>query len=339
VDGARDETTTSPLWRDRMTPGGQANSGRAHGMKLEFRIPISPRAEFYSQVRLFACSLARMGPPYSDARIQVSVGDHASPAGVAAANAWSGAYPVDWYVVPDSMYPRAPADPWISGLGRYLQPSDADVVILCDADTCVVDRFDELLAHLADAAPTVAGLQAHYRPFPDSDDTWRRLLDAAGAGGMPISTPYSMDVASTHGLAPTYFNYGFVALNAAAFAHMALAMPGCLQRACELLPQNRMAAQVAMTLGLFATGSRVLPLGHEYNCANDDLLLEHGLVDPSRVKVIHYLRANEFDRHAFVADPAAFVAFTAVPGRNAINERLRRHVLALRDRLFDAAPA
>jgi hypothetical protein len=336
---ARDGTTAPRRGSTCMSPGGEAHPGRAQGMRLEFRIPISPNPGFYSQVRLFACSLARMEPPYSTARIQVSVGDHASPADVCAANAWADAYPVDWYVVPDAMYHRAPADPWVSGLGRYLQPSDADVVILCDADTCVVDRFDELLEQLDDDAPIVAGLQAHYPPFPDNDGTWRRLLDAAGAGDMVASIPYSMDVGSTRGHAPPYFNYGFVAMNAAAFARMALAMPGCLHRACELMPQNPMAAQVALTLGLFATGSRVLPLGHEYNCANDDLLLAHGLVDPGRVKVIHYLRANELDRRAFVADPEAFAAFIAVPHRNAINERLRRHLFALGDRLFDATPA
>ena len=53
-------------------------------MKLEFRVPVSPAPRFYSQVRLLAQSLARLGGPYAAAKIQVSVGERPDPAEVAA---------------------------------------------------------------------------------------------------------------------------------------------------------------------------------------------------------------------------------------------------------------
>ena len=53
---------------------------------LEFRVPISPSAGFFASVRLIVLSLAWLGPPYSTARILVSVGDYADLADVRAKN-------------------------------------------------------------------------------------------------------------------------------------------------------------------------------------------------------------------------------------------------------------
>lgn len=303
-------------------------------MKLEFRVPISPRPEFYAQVRLLVHSLARMGAPYREAIVQVSVGEQPAYADVLAANRWSEGLPVRWYVVPEDVHARIPGPWWASGFGRYACPSDADIVVLCDADICPVDRFDSLLAQLAGEAPRVAGLQAHFRPFEDSDTRWRALLEAIGHAGAPIAVPYSMDVAGTHGLAPPYFNYGFVAFNAAAFRAIASDMERCLGLACRLLPDNGFAAQIALTFAMLAAGAEAIQLGHEYNCANDPLLLQHRLADPERISIVHYLRGDDLDRHRFLVDHEKFHAFVSTPRTNAINERLRRHVVGLGGMLF-----
>ena len=52
-------------------------------MKLEFRVPVSPAARFYSQVRLLAQSLARLGGVYAAAKIQVSIGEQPDALAVA----------------------------------------------------------------------------------------------------------------------------------------------------------------------------------------------------------------------------------------------------------------
>lgn len=306
-------------------------------MRLEFRPPISPKPEFYSQIRLLAQSLARLGPPYSTATIQVSVGERPHPDAVAAANHWATAFPVEWYVVPDAVYESAPHPAWVSGLGRYARASDADVVILCDADTCPVARFDELLAQLDRRPPTIAGLQAHYSPFRklDSETTWRRLLRDIGE---PDATPklrYSMDVGQVQGPCPPYFNYGFVAFNASAFRAIAPVMAHYLHTACDALPGNPFAAQVALTLALTAVRADVIQLGHEFNCANDDVLTSHGLVAIDDVRVIHYLRGDEFNRHEFLCNRDRFDDFIGSRKRNLITERLRRHVMAIPDAFIE----
>lgn len=306
-------------------------------MRLEFRPPISPKPEFYSQIRLLAQSLARLGPPYSTAKIQVSVGERPAPEEVAADNAWAASYPVEWYVVPEAVYESAPAPPWASGLGRYACPSDADVIVLCDADICPVARFDELLGQLDRGRPAIAGLQAHYSPFRDLDSgaTWRRLLREIGEPDTSVAWRYSMDVDHSRGLCPPYFNYGFVAFNAAAFRTIAPVMARYLRTASDALPGNRFAAQIALTLALTAAGTEVVPLGHELNCANDDVLVNHDLVALDDVRVIHYLRGDEFNRHAFLCDRARFDDFIGAARRNAVSERLRRHVAGIPDAFIE----
>lgn len=299
-------------------------------MKIEFRMPISPRPAFYAQVRLIALSLARLGGDYATARIQVCVGEQPPLAQVLEDNRWSQAYPVEWYIASDEVYARVPAPPWASGHGRYAQHSDADVVVLCDADICPVARFDELLARLQVATPTVAGLQAHYAPFRGGNNlAWRSLLRAIGCPDAPMQRSYSMDTEGRQGSAPAYFNYGFVAFNAAAFRAVAAQIDECLHIACRELPQNAFAAQIALALAIVKTGMDVVDLGHEHNCANDDALLAHAQVQPEDVRVIHYLRGDDLARHQFLCDRAAYDAFLARPRANAINERLRQHLLAL----------
>jgi hypothetical protein len=308
-------------------------------MKLEFRVPVSPAPRFYSQVRLLAQSLARLGAPYAEAKIHVSVGELPDERDVAAANSWAAAYPVEWCVVPGEVHAQVPGPWWASGQGRYACASDADIVILCDADICPVARFDELLAELDQPQAVVAGLQAHGTPFrnADNDGLWRMLLEAADAGEAELRSHYSLDVARVQGFAPAYFNYGFVAFNAAAFRSIAPLVAPMLRLVCARLPENRFAAQIALALAVAKLGPRVVPLGHELNCANDDRLLAHDLVRMDDVRVIHYLRGAEFDRHDFLCVVERFAAFVGSEKRNPISERLRQHVLGLEAPFIDWA--
>ncbi|MFG1404195.1 hypothetical protein [Xanthobacter sediminis] len=299
-------------------------------MRLELRIPISPTPAFYSQVRLIALSLQRLGPPYAEAEIRVLVGDRALGAEVEAENAWSSRYPVRWDAVPAAVCDRLGlAAP---GLSRYTAPSNADVVILCDADTCPIARFDELLDTMAGARAKVAGVQAHYSPFiPPCPMTWPELLDAIGQPAALCDRRYSLDVSGAHGLAPPYFNYGFVAFNAAAFGVIAPVYERYAGLALDKMPGSPFFAQIGLTLAMLDNGIEIISLGHEYNCANDDLVIEHNMVQLNYIKIIHYLRTGEFDRHNFLSQGEKYAAFTGGEKKNSISERLRRHVLAIPD--------
>jgi hypothetical protein len=296
-------------------------------MSLEFRIPISPTAGFYSEIRLFAVSLARLGPPYSSARILISVGDCADLAQVRRENEWAARYPVEWRSVPHDRFRELGYI--ATGNDRYAERAEADVVIMCDADTCPVARFDDLLAMLS-GEPKAAGLQAHSSPFRGSvgenEAKWNELLGSIGLASRPLTQRYSMDPTGAMGWAPPYFNYGFVALSRAAFEIVSPLVSGHVRQTTTLVSERFFCGQIGLALTIAAAGITTLPLGHAYNCANDDLVFTTGLTSEDEIKVIHYLRGDEFDRRTFLADPIAFRDFLAVPKRNRVSERLRRHV-------------
>jgi hypothetical protein len=303
-------------------------------MTLEFRIPISPTAGFYSEVRLFAVSLARLGSPYSSARILVSVGDDADLVQVRRENEWAAGYPVEWRIVPHDLFRELKY--MATSNHRYSEPAAADVVILCDADTFPIAPFDELLAMLSDE-PKAAGLQAHFAPFAGSaaenEAKWENLLAGAGLAGQPLTRRYSMDSTGVMGRAPPYFNYGFVALNRRAFEAVSPLALGYVRQAIALLGDHfswfGFSDQAGLALAIAAAGVATLPLGHAYNCANDDRVFTTGLDSEDEIRVIHYLRGDEFDRRTFLANPIAFRDFLAVPKRNRVSERLRRHVTSV----------
>ncbi|WP_269933108.1 hypothetical protein [Aminobacter sp. HY435] len=309
---------------------------------VEFRIPISATTGMFSMVRLAAMSLARLGPPFSSARIIVSVGDGADYETVLRQVPWSHDYPLEWRIAD---HESVRVNPLIaSGNDRYEESPRADVVVMCDADTCVVNRFDNLLAALVSAPPSVAGLQAHFQPWPKpiaaiNDALWNSLLARIGVVGEWKDLGYSLASDGSRGRCPAYFNYGFVAFNRLAFQRIAPLAAKYSEIAREFLiseyPEGiGFQAQIGLSLAIAASGTNVIQLGHAYNCANDDLVLANGLGDLDEVKVIHYLRTQEFDRNRFLCDRQSFQSFTAVPLKNPISEKLRRHVVGLANAFY-----
>jgi hypothetical protein len=304
-------------------------------MKIEFRIPVSPDKSFYSQLRLFALSLAKLGEPYSTARIVVCVGNSAQYDAVVEQNSWAKDFPVEWSVASPEFCEEF--NMMSSGLWRYSFPSDADVIILCDADTCVINRFDGLLAQMVRTSSAVAGVQAHYSPFPNgsNESSWKRALAAIGQDDFMLQHGYSMEAKPCSELSPPYFNYGFVLFNREAFKSLSSIMQESLSTAMSTFPENVFAAQIALSLAIIKKNVFAIMLGHEYNCANDDSIVNGNFVDILCIRVIHYLRTNEFDRHNFLCDKEKFNEFINTNKRNVISARLRIHVESIKDCYID----
>jgi hypothetical protein len=309
---------------------------------LEFRVPISPNAGFFASVRLIVLSLAWLGPPYSTARILVSVGDYADVAEVRAKNRWAIDYPVEWRSVPHDLFE---AESYLGTANdRFLESPRADIIILCDADTCAIARFDGLLAMLDVAHPLVVGLQAHDSPFganaADNESRWRKLLtDAKLPRHQPLFRHYSFDPERKKGWAPPYLNYGFVAFNRTAFERIAPLANKYTLRAMALLEEPFFSAQVGLALAISAADIDTAQLGHAYNCANDDRVFAAGLRCENEIKIIHYLRDDEFDRRTFLCEPKELRRFLDTPKRGRVTDRLRQHVALFREQFEELASA
>ena len=304
-------------------------------MTFEFRIPILPEPAFYSNVKLSALSLAKLGGAYASAPIVVSIGGHADEMQVRALNRWSENYPLTWRAVPHAISDRT----FSSGFDRYVEPPRGDVVILIDADACLLRPIDNLLLTLRNAArPLVAGLPAHFSPFSrngiENDARWRELLQTFGFGEVPLQQRYSESPDPGYGASPPYFNYGFVAFNRAAFIAIQPLIRPLTERVLRHLadtPFVFFSGQIALTLAMLTVGCETLALGPEYNCPNSDEMFAHGLTNAADIRVLHYLRQDEFNRHRFLCDRREFDAFCNRRFASAVVRVFQQHVCGLPD--------
>jgi hypothetical protein len=305
--------------------------------KLEFRFSISPHPGFYSTVRLAALSLRHLGPPYDSARIVISVGDFATHDQIRAANGWSENFPVEWRSVGAELFREQSY--LATHNDRYFAPTEADVVIMCDSDVCLVDRIDDLVARVGEPnRRQVAGLQAHFTPFDppireQSENEWRRIFAAADLGEAPLIVGYSGDRAGAMGRAPAYFNYGLVALSRTAYEAIAPLQASYCDICLHLTKRSFFLTQAALSLLTVAAGLEVEWLTFAHNCSNDALPFvaadQFRIDSVDEIRVIHYLRGDQFDRRTFLVDPAAYAAFMAADNLNQVNGRLRDHLTTL----------
>jgi hypothetical protein len=143
------------------------------------------------------------------------------------------------------------------------------------------------------------------------------------------------------GYCPAYFNYGFVAFNAAGFERVRPLIPvytRYLQKSLANTQQLFFAAQIALSLAIIDAGLDVIELGPAYNCPNSDEMLRHGLKDPGDIMVMHYLRNDAFDRHTFLSNFTAFETFCAANFESSIVRAFQAHVRKLPGVFYGETP-
>lgn len=304
--------------------------------KIEFRIPIIATDHFFSNIKLAALSLQRLGPPYSGATIKVYVGDKADMDFVVARNVWANSFPIEWIMVPHDRRPYLGTANY-----RFETSSDADVVICSDADTCLVKPIDDLVTRLGEASPVVAGLQAHVSPWLgqnlNNEEQWQRIFSHAGLEIPKLDHFYSMDSHFTMGNCPPYFNFGFVAFNNTGFEYARGRLEEFTLRVAPILPVPNYQCQIGLTLALMDAQIGIIQLSHAFNCANDYDVSPELLQNPSLVRVIHYLRNFEFDRATFLSTAKGYADFINQPKENPISELLRQHVISLGNAFLEPA--
>jgi hypothetical protein len=276
-------------------------------MRLEFRIPISPTSGFYSQVRLFDFALGRLGAPYSEAQLLVCVGDNCDIDSVRRSNNWS-ADRIRWEAVPSEVFDEF----GIHGTADWrLIPAapDADLIILCDADTVLLRDINPLLAAFPMDRPALRGHMAHLPPpasggnlsDASSFDLWPKLFAHFGVREPDRLFDYSMDEARRLPQIPAYFNLGFVALNPAALTALGSSIFD-FQRAFIQAFDSHMRCQIALTIIGYKKGLDIDVLPASYNTANDIKHLMINYISDNDIRVLHYLRNDEIDRNLVLQD-------------------------------------
>ncbi|MFZ2029823.1 MAG: hypothetical protein WAU68_05920 [Vitreimonas sp.] len=307
---------------------------------LEFRIPISPTRSFFHQVRFFEHALRRLGGIYADAKLLVVVGDNTTHDAIVRENDWSLGRNVEWRCVPREIFDRY----GIHGTAdyRYVPETEADLLILSDADTVLARDLDPLVTSIDATRAVVAGHMAHYPPpHPDHgplanvdpNELWPALLAAFEAASPQEWHRHSMDIERLRPLAPPYFNLGFVALTQPALAIFRDEIWGTHNRFLEIFP-TFMRCQLAVTIVALRAGMRLETLSPQYNLANDIRHLICNQIAADDARVIHYLRNDELKREEMVL-PENLPHVLSRRYENPVNQRLQQILRAYAAAEFD----
>ena len=296
-------------------------------IRLEFRIPISPTPGFYAQVELFHFALQRLGPRYANAKLRIVVGDNCDILAVVAANPWSQKGNVVWTRVPDGLFEVA--NMWGTANWRLsIEAGDADVIILSDADTVLLRDIDPILSDFRSDHPVLRGHIAHYPPPVDGDipgqagpDYWPEILTHYGTHWPEPWDRYSMDIDGQLPRTPPYYNLGFVAMNPAALSCFRQDIHWTEEWLRKTHPSH-MRCQIALTLIAAAHGMDAGCLPALYNAANDPNHFAASGMTPDDVRVLHYLREDEFKRASFLL-PEHLDDFLSLDCKTVMNAELQ----------------
>jgi hypothetical protein len=297
--------------------------------QIEFRIPIAPTISFYNRVHFFCEALRRLGQGCANTLIRIVVGDYADLDEVRRINTWATQYNLQWHRVPDEI--SAAHDYYGTSDFRYALPeSTADVVVLADADTALVQPVAHDLSWMVCDEPCIAGHMAHIPPpskfLKRSDlkarDFWPFLFQEFSIPFPDELYRYSRDLAGEFPTAPAYYNLGFVALNWSALRVVKNAIFDVRERLNTII-QSEMRCQIALTLISYKHAFKRRNLPAVFNAANDDAYLRHNGVRPDDIKVLHYLRTNELDRDTFLSD-AGRAIFLKANFHDPVNQLLQQ---------------
>jgi hypothetical protein len=297
-------------------------------MKLEIRIPISPEPHFFRQVEYITRACAALGGSLGEARILVSVGADCEPRDLYRELAWSLGR-VEWSWVDRELFRRESFH--ATGKDRFKHPTDADYVLLLDADTLIVRGFEDLLMSLA-ISPSVAGVMAHVPPFNGMKVNWRDVFAALGqpfpSGRFEHTGWGTMYGPPVDRFGPIYYNFGVVFVPGPVLLDLGAAYVRQFGRPAPIHPY--FVGQLAFTLAIYELGLPHVALPLRYNFPNYVWADQRQAQDLADVRIIHYMSEETIgtrrDTWGIEANFQTFLARTDLVGAN---ETLRRAVATL----------
>lgn len=284
-------------------------SGPGALVKLDFLIPASPTDGFFSQIAMFQLALDALGGPYRAARLVAVFGDtHIVP------------LPPKW----EPFFSRIDVE-WAdcaafermsyhaTGQRRFeVYRKQADLVIMCDADTLLLRPFPELIERMRNA-PALAGVVANrHIPWPDgsgnSREDWHRIARGVLGRDIPLSHRYLRDREKA---CPFYLNAGFIAATPAIFERLHVACKELWPRVDRFMG-TYFSSQVTTCLAVDHLALPTLSLPRRYNFAN---YVGSEYDAPSELEnliVFHYFSTDFFNRQRIFTTASRFERFLSL---------------------------
>ncbi|MCM2131848.1 hypothetical protein [Larsenimonas rhizosphaerae] len=198
---------------------------------------------------------------------------------------------------------------------EHAESSNADICILCDADTIPLGSLDYVFEKLTDTHP-VAGVIAHFPPpnlfnkgLPGFMALGNRML------GMRLQTPYDFSLLDHGGeqdyifKAPFYINHGFIAFVRESLKKFYPTYFDIRKRLSSEFGMTDFAGQVAMPLALKSMNMDGISLPMRYNFPNDSKAFILYPDEFDNIVFLHYLRENNYKRREVFSTPESFNFF------------------------------
>lgn len=282
---------------------------------VEIRIPISANEKYLRMLHYFLESLQVFGGSIGRAaHCVVSVSRDEPYRDLFEECPWLIDYSVDFQWIDKDLFETHSYAGTV--LHRLHVKSDADIVILVDADILVAGDFDSVILE-AYHSQQLLGFIAHISPFDNadlqhipSDQWWERIFIEAELPSPPLNRVHTgwglMSKDVRHRYCPDYFNHGFIVAPRMYVERMGETIEAELEIVAHVV-ETYFRSQIANTLSLAR---------HEIPCGNLPINYNFPLhvqaekiralnLDPEEanspedVKIFHYLGNGEINKEHF----------------------------------------
>jgi hypothetical protein len=283
--------------------------------RLCFHFLASPNDSFFSQIAMFRLALDSLGGIYEEADVIITLGDREiRPVPERWRAHLNRNVVVNW--ADPEMFRQLEYDAQGDAQWRY-HHDGYDVICILDADVMITRPIDDVLLNVLQS-PAIVGSIAHY-PLPVHPDEnpqqfWNRLSQRFI--NRPIEFNYRYSLAEgqpdEHTFCPFYVNFGFLLLTPAILQLLRSRYLEIRPKIARELVDPYFSGQASLALTIAAQDVPARAVGLRYNFPNDgvaDRLHRNELMD---VRVIHYLRIEQFDRHRIFTSRLEFDHFLSL---------------------------
>ncbi len=282
---------------------------------VEIRIPISANTRFLRQVNYFLKSLQLYGGPLGKKAKCVLIASRDSPyQDLSTEYSWLDQYNVDVHWAKQDLFDKYHFHGTIAE--RLQFKSEADVVILLDADVLICGPLDDIIKETF-RFQKLSGFIAHVSPFEgqrasysSNKEWWSEIFARANLDLPPFENMHTgwglFSKNKKFRSCPFYFNHGFIIAPRRHFDQMGSTFTEDLDIVGSI-NESYFKSQIANTLSFVRHDIPCETLSINYNfplhvsdykmrALNPDA---NGHDSPDDIKVFHYLGQGEFNRKDF----------------------------------------
>lgn len=271
-------------------------------MKLDFIICGTPNDAFCSQIAFYRMCLDNLGGIYQEARLVAVFGDHKEQKLPLRWRSFFKNIEIEWAHSPGELNEGHRAQHY----HRFtVMRPDADIVVICDADTALMKPFPELLSKCK-ADPAIFGVIAHY-PMPGQNDWQSISLEVIGKM-VQLEYRYTLKPLDSSNESPFYINYGFLAGPPHLLTQLYESDRKLVNKVSRHV-NSYWAPQVCIPFAIEDAKLSTCALPMRYNFPNDKIADSLYPEELQKIIVMHYLRTSKFDRHCIFSDKKNFNQF------------------------------